>query len=82
MLHSFASTQAEEIWGHDMKCACLEKRSVMTQITVFPELSDNLIMMSLEISFHGSLGLVTGCRNPNGFPVHSFAKKQMRLLVT
>lgn len=53
---------AKVILGHGMKCTCLQKRLV-TQITVFPELSGYSTIKSLEISFQGAWGFDTGWKS-------------------
>lgn len=42
---------AEGNLEHGTKYICLEKRSVTTQITVFPEFSGSSTIKSIEISF-------------------------------
>lgn len=55
--------------GYAMKCTCLENRSVIAHMMVFPELSGSSAIKAMYISFQGAVGLATGCRRPGGLPV-------------
>lgn len=77
--NSLASVRAEGILGCGIKCTCLENMLVMTQITVFPELSGSSTLNS--ISFQDAWGFVTGCRRPGVYPGHPLAEEYKGQLV-
>lgn len=68
--------------GARHKVCLFENRLGMTQITVFPKLSSSSTMKSVDISFHGKEGLVTGCSIPGVLPGHLFAVAHTRQLAT
>lgn len=65
-----------------MKCTCFKNRSVVTQITMFPELSGSSTTKSMEISVQGAVGLAIRCKNPCGLPACPFADAHMGQLDT
>lgn len=56
------------ILRHTTKWPCLENKSAMTQITVFPALSSSSTIKSIDVSLQGAVGLATVCNSPGGLP--------------